>query len=71
MDSGTVRTLSYQAYFLGCSFDTWSNDMWDRLYVVTLVVLGYFVPLSVIMASYGAIYAITRRTRRDLVAAMV
>lgn len=55
-----------QAYFLGCSMDTWSTLPWDRAYVVSLMVLAYFLPLSVIVVSYSMIYSVTKSTREEL-----
>lgn len=53
-----------QAYFLGCSFDTWSHEFWDQMYVYTLMVLGYFIPLIIICMSYLKIFWFTRQSRQ-------
>ncbi|TRY79117.1 hypothetical protein TCAL_09904 [Tigriopus californicus] len=53
-----------EAYFLGCSFDTWSHEFWDQAYVYTLMVFGYFIPLMIICMSYLKIYWFTRQSRQ-------
>lgn len=51
---------------MGCSFDTWSRGIGDRLFVGTLILLAYVVPLVVICACYTIIYVMTRQSHEGL-----
>ena len=44
--------LQLQSYLLGCAFDTFSSSWHDRSYVVTLLVLAWFIPLVIICVTH-------------------
>jgi hypothetical protein len=50
--------LSFQAYLIGCSFDNFSNDWLSLLYVWTLMLLAWIIPMVFIMISYANIIKI-------------
>ena len=66
MDFNSLRRLSFQAYFLGCTFDTWNPSLSFRLYVYTLIVIGYIIPLCTISTSYFLSYNQARTVRVEL-----
>ena len=37
--------IQFQAYFMGCAFDSFSTSWSDRSYVFTLLVLAWLIPL--------------------------
>ena len=43
--------ISFQAYFIGCSFDSFSQSWRDRSYVLTLLISAWLVPLIMIFLS--------------------
>ena len=55
-----------QAYFLGCSFDTWTRDPVHQSYVFLLVAVGFVLPLVTIVLSYVGIYNVARTTRKSV-----
>ena len=46
-----LKTISFQAYFIGCTFDSFSQSWHDRSYVLTLLVTAWLVPLFMIFLS--------------------
>jgi len=44
-----------EGFGTSCTFDYISKDLWDRLFVLTLVIGGFLIPLSIILLSYGFI----------------
>ena len=46
-----LSTISFQAYFIGCTFDIFSQSWHDRSYVLTLLVTAWLMPLFMIFLS--------------------
>jgi r-opsin len=54
-----------EGFGTSCTFDYVSKDLGDRLFILILVIGGFFVPLSIILLSYGFILLkLSERTRR-------
>ena len=47
--------FTFQSYFMGCAFDSFSTSWSDRSYVITLLVLAWLIPLVIICLSYVSI----------------
>ena len=45
-----------QAYLAGCSFDAFSTSWQSRSYIVTLVVVAWFLPMTCLCACYFRIF---------------
>ena len=59
---------SYQpeGFLVTCSWDYMSRNLSNRLYYVFLLVLGFVVPVSVLMFCYSAIFCFILRSSRDI-----
>ena len=56
-----------QSYFMGCSFDNFSTSWWDRSYVITLLILAWFIPLVIIFISHiGILYRVRHSNIKDM-----
>ena len=54
-------------YFMGCSFDNFSTSLWDRSYVITLLILAWFIPLVIIFISHiGILYRVRHSNIKDM-----
>ena len=54
----------FEGFGTTCTFDYVSKEMWDRLYVMTLVTGGFFIPLLTIIISYTFILIkLSKRSR--------
>ena len=42
----------FQAYFLGCTFDSFSTSLKDRSYVIILLIIAWFIPMLLIVRSH-------------------
>ena len=42
----------FQAYFLGCTFDSFSPSLKDRSYVIILLIIAWFIPMLLIVRSH-------------------
>ena len=42
----------FQAYFLGCTFDSFSTSWQDRSYVVILLIIAWLIPMLLIVRSH-------------------
>ena len=42
----------FQAYFLGCTFDSFSTSWNDRSYVIILLIIAWFIPMLLIVRSH-------------------
>ena len=42
----------FQAYFLGCTFDSFSTSWKDRSYVIILLIIAWFIPMLLIVRSH-------------------
>ena len=59
--------IALQSYFMGCSFDNFSTSWWDRSYVITLLILAWFIPLVIIFISHiGILYRVRHSNIKDL-----
>ncbi len=45
----------FEGYGTTCTFDYISKEIWDRLYILILVIGGFFIPLLIILVSYAFI----------------
>ena len=45
----------FQAYLIGCSFDSFSSSWKDRTYVFTLLIIAWVVPLVIIFLTHLSI----------------
>ena len=67
-----IPYFSFQSYFMGCSFDSFSNSWLDKSYILTLMVLCWLAPTTMNLVCYVAIlsrvrasdFEISRVTRR-------
>ena len=52
---------------MGCSFDNFSTSWWDRSYVITLLILAWFIPLVIIFISHiGILYRVRHSNIKDM-----
>ena len=53
-----------QSYLLTCVFDTWSQQITDRIYVIVLILTAWLIPIIVILFCYlnVRIYHILKET---------
>ena len=58
--------FTFQSYFMGCAFDSFSTSWNDRSYVITLLVLAWLTPLFLICFSYIAIIFRVRHSLRHI-----
>ena len=42
----------FQAYFLGCTFDSFSTSWKDRSYVIILLIIAWLIPMLLIVRSH-------------------
>ena len=59
--------LSFQSYFIGCSFNAFSQSWSDRSYIITLIVFAWMVPTIMIFISHVAIlYRVRHSNIKDM-----
>ena len=62
-DEILIYTFStFQAYFIGCSFDSFSTSWKDRSYVITLMVIAWVIPLTILFLSHFSIVHSVRKS---------
>ena len=62
-DEILIYTFStFQAYFIGCSFDSFSTSWKDRSYVITLMVMAWVIPLTILFLSHFSIVHSVRKS---------
>ena len=54
-------SFAFQAYLLGCSFDSFDTNIIARSYVYVMSFLAWFLPLSIIASKYYKIVSIVRQ----------
>ena len=58
-----IATFYFQAYILGCSYDSFSTDWNDRSYIIILILLAWIMPLSLVGFCY---FQIINSVRKNL-----
>ena len=56
----------FQAYLYACSINFMSKDLSSRCYTLLLVLLGYVLPLVVIVRSYTKIVVFFKRSNQEI-----
>ena len=58
----------FQAHLVGCVFDNFTPSFNARSYVVTLLIVAWIVPMTIIVACYAGILVSVRKSFIEFVA---